>query len=437
MSSQSDHPDHPDHRRWQDHLQQVVLPWWEQAVRPGGGVYTCYSNDGRRTSNELYTWSQGRWAWLAAELADEARAGRLDLDPEMWDERATSTAALLVERAVLDDATTSFRLSDAGDPLASGPDGELSTSVFADLFVVLGIAGALRILGDDDHRRESWHRQALRVLLAADSAIAARTAPSQPYPVPPGYADLAGPMTLVHVASEMLRARDDDAVRGVRDRARGRLLGSGGFLELDQQRWWEFQPLTDDAADTMLASHRTPGHLLELVWMLLHSADQQAERLDTTSDLDPAPLVGLALKACELGWDEQFGGILRYVDSHGGEPEGRTIAEAASPYETLVGSTWDTKLWWVHAEAMYAAHLLARRTGDPRLARWATTIEDYTMATFPDPQGREWLQIRRRDGSPLDEVVALPVKDPFHIIRTLLLLNRLHATTEPARSPHP
>ena len=321
--------------------------------------------------------------------------------------------------------------------MASGPNGELSTSVFADLFVVLGIEGALRVMGADDHRRERWHGQAVRVLLAADSAIAARTAPSQPYPVPAGYADLAGPMTLVHVASELLRVRDAAAVRGVRDRARHRLLGSGGFLALDQQQWWEFQPLTDAATGTMLASHRTPGHLLELVWMLVHSADQQAERLEVASDLDPEPLVGLALKACDVGWDAQFGGILRYVDSHGGEPAGRTISEVASPYETLVRSTWDTKLWWVHAEAMYATQLLAQRTGDPRLAQWATTIEDYTMATFPAPGGREWLQIRRRDGSPLDEVVALPVKDPFHIIRTLLLLNRLHATTEPARSPHP
>lgn len=428
---------HPDPRRWQDHLEQVVLPWWEQAVRAGGGVHTCYSNDGRRTSTELYTWSQGRWAWLAAELADEARAGRLDLDPDVWDQRSTSTAALLVERAVLDDATTSFRLSDAGDPIASGPDGELSTSVFADLFVVLGIAGALRVMDADDDRRDAWHRQAVRVLLAADGAIAARTAPSEPYPVPAGYADLAGPMTLVHVASELLRAQDNAAVRGVRDRARERLLGRDGFLAPDQQTWWEFQPLTAAATDTMLASHRTPGHLLELLWMLVHSADQQADRLEVGGDLDPATLTGLALAACQVGWDETYGGILRYVERHGGQPVGPTVAETASPYETLVASTWDTKLWWVHAEAMYATHLLAQRTGDPRLAEWAQVIEDYTMTTFPDPGGREWLQIRRRDGSPLDEVVALPVKDPFHIIRTLLLLNRLHATTEPARSPHP
>ena len=54
----------------------------------------------------------------------------------------------------------------------------------------------------------------------------------------------------------------------------------------------------------------------------------------------------------------------------------------------------------------------------------------YTFATFPDGPGLEWTQIRSRNGKPLDEVVALPVKDPFHIARALLLLVELQAQTE-------
>ena len=29
----------------------------------------------------------------------------------------------------------------------------------------------------------------------------------------------------------------------------------------------------------------------------------------------------------------------------------------------------------------------------------------------------EWIQIGNRQGEPMEKVVALPVKDPFHIIR--------------------
>ena len=42
-----------------------------------------------------------------------------------------------------------------------------------------------------------------------------------------------------------------------------------------------------------------------------------------------------------------------------------------------------------------------------------------------DPEIREWVQIRKRDGSPQDKVVALPVKDPFHITRNLILILEL------------
>jgi N-acylglucosamine 2-epimerase len=34
---------------------------------------------------------------------------------------------------------------------------------------------------------------------------------------------------------------------------------------------------------------------------------------------------------------------------------------------------------------------------------------------------REWIQIRDRAGRPLQKVVALPVKDPFHIMRCFML----------------
>jgi N-acylglucosamine 2-epimerase len=41
---------------------------------------------------------------------------------------------------------------------------------------------------------------------------------------------------------------------------------------------------------------------------------------------------------------------------------------------------------------------------------------------FPQPDSAigEWIQIRDRRGEPLDIVVALPVKDPYHIARNLI-----------------
>ncbi|MGN6404246.1 AGE family epimerase/isomerase, partial [Sinomonas sp.] len=168
-----------------------------------------------------------------------------------------------------------------------------------------------------------------------------------------------------------------------------------------------------------------PGHLLEMAWMVLDAADA----VPTLRPRIPSWLPDLAVRALELGWDEEFGGMFRYVDAEGGMPRGRVFGD--DRYEALVEKTWDTKLWWVHVEALYAARLLAERFGRADLGEWADRLGAYTLDTFPQPQGGEWIQIRDRHGAPLDEVVALPVKDPFHIARALLLMTELDSRRNP------
>jgi N-acylglucosamine 2-epimerase len=52
---------------------------------------------------------------------------------------------------------------------------------------------------------------------------------------------------------------------------------------------------------------------------------------------------------------------------------------------------------------------------------------EYVFGHFnnPDTETGEWIQILTREGFPQDKVVALPVKDPFHITRNLLLICEL------------
>ncbi|MCT2262757.1 AGE family epimerase/isomerase [Brachybacterium muris] len=403
------------------HLEESILGWWseEGADDQHGGVRTCFTNRGELISREKYTWSQGRWAWTCALVADEIDAGRITGHAELWRGRAFLTADFLAAHAFLPDGRTSFRLSETGEHLAD-EHGEYATSVFADLFAALGLAGAARVALQDGKtagRADSWAKTAGRTVALADTSIRDRSAKSAPYPVPGGFRDLAGSMTLIHVAGELHRTSPSAVShRALNDARRALLDGTGAFL--GPESWWEFRPDHPSGRDTLLARHVTPGHLLELLWMLVHVGDMQPDLA-----VPEATLSALALRALEAGWDRQEGGLLRYVDREtGGAPSGRLLA---TPYEELVKRTWDSKLWWVHAEAMYSTALLARRTGSPDLENWARVVRDYTLATFPHPGGKEWIQIRSRDGSPLDEVVALPVKDPMHIARSLLLLNAL------------
>ncbi|WP_284763451.1 AGE family epimerase/isomerase [Arthrobacter sp. efr-133-R2A-63] len=405
-----------------DQLLKGVLPWWlENGIdRKDGGVFTCFSNSGRLLSNEKYTWSQGRWAWLCSRIALDSEAGIIGEDPRLWATLSIETARFIQAHAILDGGVTAYRTSAAGQPLPSGPHGEIAVSVLADLFAALGLAGAARLPQAAAREREEWLHSAHALLAHAEERIEARSAPSEPYPVRAGFKDAAGLMLLLNVGAQLHLASGSAESAQTAGAALSRLLGDANAEGMWKAgSWWEYRPDSADDLDTLLARHRTPGHLLEMLWMVMEAV----EIMPDLAPRIPGWLPDLAVRALEAGWDDQHGGIFRYVDSTGTEPRGRLLGN--DPYETLVTQTWDTKLWWVQVEALYASRLLAERFVRPELLDWHERIWSYTLDTFPDPSGQEWLQIRDREGKPLDKVVALPVKDPFHIARSLLLTTEL------------
>jgi N-acylglucosamine 2-epimerase len=401
------------------HLVDDVLGWWLR-VGPDdeqGGVLTCWSNDGLRLlSDDKYTWSQGRWAWLMARTAGLARRGLLDLDADRCLERAVRTAIFLRDKALLGDGATAYVTDRAGVPKEAIPGGGFHTSIFADLFAALGFAGVAAATGDG-----GWGALADEILAAADRRIKAGPVPTEPYPIRAGFQAFSLPMILVGVGTEVHRATGSAAsaatvVQAVRRMER---------LFVQGDRVVELAPDDRADADTFLARHRTPGHVLEACWFLLDAADAlPADRRPASPLLDAARLADIAGHAFSLGWDEAHGGLLRHVDRDGGEPRGRRTDDR---YEALVASTWDTKLWWPNAEALYSLLRLGQRAGRPDLLDAHRRVHDYVMATFPAGPGQEWIQIRDRLGRPLEATVALPVKDPFHVARSLLLLVELLA----------
>ena len=375
--------------KYRDHLVDDVLAWWA-ANGPDhehGGVLTCWDNAGTRlVATDKYTWSQGRWAWLTARVAQSARL--LDVDAGWYEDQAVRTARFVRDHALLADGTTAFVTDRTG--AEAGPH----TSVYADLFAALGFAGVARLHPDGD-----WGGHAEDLLLGSAAAIDAGRFRSDPYPVPAGHRSFGLPMILVGVGEQVHRATGSAASAAVvRDAARQieeHHLDGDDVAEMPS------------ATDGLLARHRTPGHVLEATWFLHHARDLLAGSVLA----EPDRLARVAVRALELGWDDVHGGLLRYVDRDGGAPTGPRTDD---PYEALVVDTWDTKLWWPHAEALYATALLAPDRHGP--------LRDYVFETFPEGTGREWTQIRTRDGTPLEKTVALPVKDPFHIARALLML---------------
>lgn len=390
------------------HLVDDVLAWW-RANGPDeehGGVLTCWNNAGTRLlSTDKYTWSQGRWTWLTASVARAAQQGILDVDADWYAHESERTASFLAENAFLEDGTTAFVTTTAGKPIESIPGEGFHTSVFADLFVALGFAGLGQL-----RPNTKWGPAAVDLLMSSVRSIEAGTFRSEPYPVGAGHRSFGLPMILVGVGEQVYRATGSDEAAGVvRDAAQ---LIETYFLDGDDIAEMPRIDGTDDGS--LLVRHRTPGHILEAIWFLYHARDL----IDGSRLADPACLVRVAEHALEIGWDVKYGGLLRYVDSKGGSPVG---SRSADRYEQLVLDTWDTKLWWPHAEALYTTQLLASVTGDPTMKDWAQRVQDYTFNTFPEGPQREWTQNRDRAGYGIDKTVALPVKDPFHVARALLM----------------
>lgn len=55
------------------------------------------------------------------------------------------------------------------------------------------------------------------------------------------------------------------------------------------------------------------------------------------------------------------------------------------------------------------------------MKQWHRKLHDYTFSTFAAEPGKEWIQIRDRSGEHMERTVTLPVKDPYHIARNLIL----------------
>ncbi len=389
------------------HLRDGVLGWWQEhgPDEQHGGIFTCWNNAGTElVSTDKYTWSQGRWAWLTARVATHAEL--VGVDAQRYSDYSVRTSEFVADHALAEDFTTAYVTTAAGEPFEPEPGSGLHTSIFADMFAALGFAGTATV-----DPGGGWAELSLSMLQRAAAAIDSGDVPSAPYPVPAGHRSLGLPMILIGVGEQVYRATGSDTAKRI-------VAGAGRditehFLQLGDSDVAEM-PTLDGTSGSLLARHRTPGHILELMWFCHHARD-----LLTGPLAEAAVLAAISARALNMGWDRAHGGLLRFTDSAGGLPRGDLQHH---PYEDLVRATWDTKLWWPHAEAMYTVELISDAANDAALRAWIEPLTTYTLATFPDPGGNEWVQIRDRTGAPHNETVALPVKDPFHIARSLLLL---------------
>lgn len=402
-----------------EHVEGVILPFWHRAVDTNyGGIFTCFSNDGSTLlSRDKYTWSQGRFLWLWSRLASMAGKNQIAGDQEEYLFQADKTASFLLENVFLENGNCAFVLDEEGKMKESHPGQGYDTSFYADCFIVLGLTEYIRA-----SKRTSFISTILSLFDSIIERLDKGKIRSEPYPIQDGYRSHSVSMIMLNVTQEIAEVLQSFNHMRSHEFVNKSLFYMNDIIDhfmMDEGRIIELLPNNPSRKrDTLLARHVNPGHAAECMWFVMKTA----ERAGNLEVINRA--VQTIKWAFGIGWDKEYGGLLRFADHSGGEPKGRLIDD---PYEKLIRDTWDTKLWWPHSELLYAALLGYSLTQDSELISIYEQMEKYVFDTFPNTNQEigEWIQIRARNGEPFNKTVALPVKDPYHTLRNLLLIIEL------------
>ncbi|MCX6893606.1 MAG: AGE family epimerase/isomerase [Verrucomicrobia bacterium] len=371
-------------RQYRELLLDGIVPFWARhgVDSEHGGVLSCMEENGTRISTEKYIWSQARWVWVCAALYN-----RIERRPEFLD-WARGTIQFLLRHGRDKEGRWVYRTTREGEVI------EGATSIYSDCFVVYGLSEYCRAVPDPellDLARSTFDSICRRV----DAPGFAETAP---YALPPNRRNHGVPMILTSVASELAQTTGDVAIEAVADDYAGRVMNH--FVRPGRRCLLEFLDYQYREVPPSEGTFVMPGHAIESMWFVMHHALRQGDH-DTIQRA--AEVIRWHL---ELGWDDLHGGLRLGVDIAGHPPFFPNSA---------------TKLWWPHTEALYAVLLARSLTGASWCDNWYNRLHQWSFDHFSMPEVGEWRQRLDRQGVPLKNFVALPVKDPFHLPRSLIL----------------
>lgn len=386
-----------DSRKWiQEELDRCVNFWLNNGMdKEHGGVYTCLDREGKVYSTDKSVWMQGRCGWIFAWLCHLYGA-----KPE-WLEASKSCLDFMENYCINTQAggRMYFTVTADGKPLRQ------RRYYFSEAFYALANAEYYGVTGDrvclERARRafdlywDLWHGMPDPTGLGSKTIAGTRAGRS-----------FGAPMIYLNVASVMMRV-DSERKELYEQRAQGCVDEIFKYnVHPELKCVLENVGLNGEAnLDYTEGRIVNPGHDIEGVWFLLEHARRTGNR----------ELVKKAEEifswAIDAGWDEEYGGLLYFVDCLGRPPEA---------YEH------DMKLWWPHDEILIASLMLYRDTGkEEYLDRFYTTL-DYCKQHFSDPEYGEWYGYLRRDGKPTEPACkGSTFKGPFHLPRMLTMCDTL------------
>ena len=384
-------------KAWTEKELAVCADFWLRngMDREHGGVYTCLDRYGRVYSTDKSVWMQGRCGWIFAYLCHVYGAKK------EWLEASKSCLDFMEKYCINPDADGRmyFTVTADGKPLRQ------RRYYFSEAFYAIANAEYYGVTGEKECLERAkkayniywdlWHG-------AKDpTGLGPKTEPQ----TRSGRA-FGLPMIYLNVTSVMLRV-DPENKALYEERAQGCVddifkyhvhpelhcvlenVGVNGEANLDY-------------TDGRIVN---PGHDIEGVWFLLEHAKRTGNK-ELVAKAEE--IFNWAIKA---GWDEEYEGLLYFVDCLGNPPEA---------YEH------DMKLWWPHDEILISSLMLYRDTGKEEYLDWYFRTMDYCKKHFSDSEGGEWYGYLRRDGKPTEpSTKGSTFKGPFHLPRMLIMTDMM------------
>lgn len=404
------------------HLKEVILPFSMKRALDleHGGYYSCFTNDGRTmVSKNKYMWSQGRFIWIFSKLA-----GMEEFKPrerEEFRDCAKLGVDFVLEHGFLKDGRCVFLMDEEGHHLASSPDGEFAGSTFADCYVASGFAQYARLTGD-----RNMLIKAMELYDRIMGMYETRTFQTVPFYVPEGMKCHLTAMILCGMHWDyigMMRAFSDGREERIKRRYEGFCREILNDFSQDNHLVLEMMGEDGTPRNRFLGRYVNTGHTMEGMWFICHYALENGS-------MDMIHQAGLVMEeTVSKSWDEVYGGLRYYMGSDGGTIGGDILDEREHATAIQMEKDCNNKLWWVHTESLYALLLYALTQEDERMWKQFERLEEYVFRTFPNPDTEigEWIFLRNQDGTPVSSEVGgrLPIKDPFHTIRNLVLMMEL------------
>ncbi|MFD0713552.1 AGE family epimerase/isomerase [Paenibacillus sp. GCM10027626] len=378
------------------YLLEDVMPFWELRTKDPRfvGFLTDFDREGQLTSTDKNMWLHGRQVWMFSALYNyvEKRAEWLNL--AIWGRE------FIKRYGDAGGGKWHYILTRQGEVI-QGP-----VSIFADMFVLLGLsefAIAANTTEDFANIIETFGHIERKVLAGELKNVA-------PMSWNPKLKKHGIYMICLNMIAAVRKVLGEERVAPLRDHCLDAIMET--FVKKDSLLLYEAVDLAGNVEDSAEGMLINPGHTFESMWFCM----EEGIRAGKPAIVQLAAQV--VCKMLERSWDEQYGGIYYMLDARGGKPSFQDWV----PGRELQSNE---KVWWTHAEALYAVLLASTATGNERLGAKFVQLSDWCWNRFHDKVYGEWYYVLHREGLPRLTNKGGFQKAGFHLPRALLKIHLL------------